>query len=219
MFASCFVKGKTVLDIACGTGYGSDYLLKKGAKKVVGGDISKEAIEYAKIHYGRNSLFFIRLDVCALPFQSKCFDVVVSFETIEHLKTPEIFLSECRRVLKKGGLFICSTPNKQVTSPFSIEPVNPFHSHEFYAEEFCGLVKSEFSEVMLYGQNFINPVIHLTKLKCDRLIKFLEKTKSKLVKGPLSDKLLNEGRRYEVLPFQSSPFKTPTTIIAVAKNL
>jgi len=112
IFAAGFARDKVVLDVACGAGYGSDYLIKMGAKKVVGGDISEDAIEYARAQYKSNDLQFVRLNAVKLPFSRDCFDAIVSFETIEHLKEYENFLFECKRVLKDKGLFICSTPNK-----------------------------------------------------------------------------------------------------------
>ena len=87
IFASRFVKDKIVLDLACGAGYGSSYLYQKGAKIVVGGDYSSLAIEHAKAHYAQqDGLFFIRFDATQLPFKDEVFDVIASFETIEHLR-------------------------------------------------------------------------------------------------------------------------------------
>jgi len=80
---------------------------------------------------------------------------VVSFETLEHLAQPASFLAECRRVLKDDGLFLCSTPNKAVTSPYTRRPLNPFHLREFRLEEFHRLLSRFFPYVSLYGQNFI----------------------------------------------------------------
>lgn len=142
VFASKFIKDKIVLDVACGTGYGSKYLLRKGARKVVGLDISIDAIKYAKEQYNINNegLSFVCGNAIDLPFPDNYFDVIVSFETIEHLKEYRKFLLECKRVLKDGGLFICSTPNKRVSSPHTEKPKNPFHVKEFYPEEFNSLL-------------------------------------------------------------------------------
>jgi len=162
-FATKFIKGKVVLDIACGTGYGSEYMLRRGARKVIGVDISAEAINYAKRHYSREMLFFIESNATMLPFNNNSFDVIISFETIEHIKEYENFIQEVSRVLKNEGIFICSTPNKRVSSPHSEIPLNPYHVREFYAIEFACLLKKYFSGVSLYGQNNINLLCYKLK--------------------------------------------------------
>ncbi len=151
VFAAQFVEGKAVLDIACGNGYGSRYLINKGAKKVVGGDNSEEAIEYARHHYQKDGLHFLRLDAQEMLFRDNSFDVAVSLETIEHLERYEDFLKECRRVLKDDGIFICSTPNRKVT----FGSRDPYHFKEFSVEEFYELIARYFAEVKLYGQGFV----------------------------------------------------------------
>ncbi len=111
-----------------GAGYGSSYLGRKGAKTVVGGDVSRDAIEYAKAHYTRDGLSFECLDATELPLTAECFDAVVSFETIEHLRDYRKFLSEVKSVLSSGGLFLVSTPNKRAISPFTKRPLTPLFS-------------------------------------------------------------------------------------------
>lgn len=156
IFASEFFEDKVIIDVACGTGYGSYYLLKKGAKKVIAVDISKEAIEYASNLYKENNLEFVCADATRLPFCNDLFDGVVSFETIEHLSDYEQFLIECKRVLKKGGVFICSTPNKRVSSPHTAKPLNPFHLKEFYYYEFKEFLDKYFNNVKIHGQIDVN---------------------------------------------------------------
>ncbi|MDH4068359.1 MAG: class I SAM-dependent methyltransferase [Dehalococcoidia bacterium] len=151
VFARQFVRGKAVLDIACGTGYGASYLLNKGAKTVVGGDNSEEAIEYARLHYQKDRLSFLRCDAQQMLFRDWSFDVIVSFETIEHLRRYEDFLEGCRRALKDDGVFICSTPNRD--GRFGYE--NPTHFREFAPEEFRELIATYFAHVDLYGQGFL----------------------------------------------------------------
>ncbi|MCL0074185.1 class I SAM-dependent methyltransferase [Dehalococcoidia bacterium] len=99
LFTDQFVPNKTVLDVACGSGHISASL-KRNAERVIGGDISKSAIEYAVLHYEKDGLDFLLLDAQWLPFPDGTFDVIVSLETIEHLPEYEQFLSECKRVLK-----------------------------------------------------------------------------------------------------------------------
>ena len=92
-FAKKFASGKRVLDIACGSGYGSGELREAGARYVLGVDISDKAVEYAKAHYANSEVGFTVGSAENLSSHGK-FDLVVSFETIEHLEDPEIFLAE-----------------------------------------------------------------------------------------------------------------------------
>lgn len=158
-FASKFVRDKCILDIACGVGYGSECLLKGGASLVVGVDISKEAVLYAKTYYDTN-LIFLRGDAAMLPFPNNYFDVVVSFETIEHIHYYEKYLTEVTRVLNGGGLFIVSTPNRIIASPYkslSEKPNNKHHVVEFTINEFEHILKSfSFKDIHFYGQRMIH---------------------------------------------------------------
>ena len=148
LFASQFVKSKTVLDAACGTGYGASIMLDAGAKKVVGIDNSSEAIEYCKKNYKKNNLEF-KTEDCEKTNLDDIFDVVVSFETIEHLKNQDSFVSEVKRVLKNDGIFIVSTPNKE-TYPSG----NPYHFNEFTELEFKTFLGKYFSNVIIFYQYY-----------------------------------------------------------------
>ena len=154
-FAVKYVKNKVVLDVACGTGYGTRYLFTKGAKQIVGADISQEALKIIESQPRQNGLHFLCCDATKLPFSNSSSDVVVSLETIEHLKDPKIFLTECKRVLKQGGLLILSTPNKEVVSPFFRKPLNRFHLQEFSPEELQKMTSQLFSNVDLYAQHHL----------------------------------------------------------------
>ena len=113
-FAAEFVKNARVLDAACGEGYGS-YLLADTAEKVVGVDVSDAAITHATSRYAQaDNLEFAVQDVTRLDFADNSFDVVVSFETLEHLAAQDVMLAEFRRVLKPEGLLIISTPDKAI---------------------------------------------------------------------------------------------------------
>ena len=114
VFASESTKNKLVLDIACGTGYGSYYLAEQGATLVVGSDASAVALNYAK-KFKRQNLLFTQSNGLKMPYPDDSFDVIVSYETIEHIGQDGAFVAECARVLKTDGLFLCSTPNKTIS--------------------------------------------------------------------------------------------------------
>lgn len=106
-------KGLMILDAACGTGYGSDILKETEPNKIIGVDVSSEAIAYASKKYGNNICIFRVADIMNMAgFDNDMFDAVVSFETIEHIEKPLTFLENVKRLLKRGGIFIVSTPNK-----------------------------------------------------------------------------------------------------------
>jgi len=141
------MKNKVVLDIASGTGYGTQ-VLSTVAKKVYGVDISKEAIDYAKKHYSSQNLSFLQGSADKIPFDDEVFEVVNSFETIEHIPTYKEFIKEAKRVLKKNGVFIVSTPNKKEF----IQNAH-YHVHEFFEKEFTDLLKRSFKNVEIYYQD------------------------------------------------------------------
>jgi GT2 family glycosyltransferase/2-polyprenyl-3-methyl-5-hydroxy-6-metoxy-1,4-benzoquinol methylase/glycosyltransferase involved in cell wall biosynthesis len=151
------IKGRAVLDVACGEGYGSS-LMADVAHTVVGVDISDEAVCHASYHYKKQNLKFFQGSATKLAFPNDSFDVVVSFETIEHLAQQEEMLLEVRRVLRPNGLLIISSPNRPVYSEESAEH-NEFHVRELDFTEFHLILKSQFPEIDFYGQRMTMPSI------------------------------------------------------------
>ncbi len=148
-FASRFVAGKRVLDIGSGEGYGT-FLLAQSASFAAGIDVDLPTIEHSASKYRRDNIDFIAASAIQLPFD-KPFDVVVCFETLEHVENQEGLLGEARRLLGPDGLLIVSTPDKRT---YSDEPHfdNPFHAHELYFEEFQELLGRHFNETRFLGQ-------------------------------------------------------------------
>lgn len=147
-FARAFVRGKTVLDIACGSGYGCQMLADAGATAVCGVDRDALTVEYARERYGGSPIIkFLTADALALPFESHHFDVVTSFETIEHLPDADRFLSEVKRVLKPAGILLLSTPTRSSPSPR-----NPYHTREFTPAELLELLRIHFAQTVSLGQ-------------------------------------------------------------------
>ena len=106
-----FVKGKEVLDLACGEGYGS-YMLAEAADEVVGVDINEDAIRHASSTYTRDNLTFLIssiVEVTAIP-GSDLFDAIIFFEALEHVEEQDKVMTEVKRLLKNDGIFIVSTP-------------------------------------------------------------------------------------------------------------
>jgi 2-polyprenyl-3-methyl-5-hydroxy-6-metoxy-1,4-benzoquinol methylase len=144
--AAQLANAKNVLDVACGEGYGAEYLARF-ADRVCAVDLDGVTLKEARARYRRPNLAFAQASADELPFRSRAFDVATSFETIEHLPPDkqEPFVHELARVLKPGGVVLVSTPNKRRTEKFSEK--NPYHLKEFYPEEFSALLARHFKHV------------------------------------------------------------------------
>lgn len=143
------VPGRRVLDIACGTGYGSRYLLDQGeAASVLGLDVDPRAIDYATRRFTTgieaSRLGFAIGDAARLEIPSASIGAIASFETIEHVPDAPAALAEFRRVLAPGGRLCISTPND--TGP------TPHHAHSFTPAGFESLLRDQFANVQMYGQ-------------------------------------------------------------------
>lgn len=145
------VAGRDVLDIACGEGYGSA-LMASRARSILGVDISKDAVAHARARYGAQpNLRFEVGSVTAIPLGDASVDVVISFETIEHLAEQAEMIAEIRRVLRPDGLLVISSPNKKVYSD-DRGYVNTYHVKELYFDEFDALLRQRFPYVEYLGQ-------------------------------------------------------------------
>jgi SAM-dependent methyltransferase/uncharacterized coiled-coil protein SlyX len=153
-FASQFVNGKKVLDLASGEGYGT-FILSQNAQSVVGVEIDPDTVSHAKKTYERENITFIEGSILNIPIVGeKLFDVIVCFEAIEHILEQDVLISEIKRLLKEKGLLILSTPNKKI---YSDDPKysNPFHKKELYLPEIEDLLSRSFTNQYIFGQRLI----------------------------------------------------------------
>lgn len=148
-FAKAFVCKKNVLDIACGSGYGSA-ILAQNASKVTGGDISADAICFAKKHYQANNIEFIQECVENINMESGV-DVIVSFETIEHIANEKEYFDAIIRNLSANGIFIVSTPLAENDGQ---NPYNKYHVNEYSKERFKNTLEGIFKKVDYYRQEY-----------------------------------------------------------------
>jgi ubiquinone/menaquinone biosynthesis C-methylase UbiE len=146
-FATRYAAGRKVVDVACGEGYGSAALMRAGAAAVTGVDISDEACLHARTKYNVDAR---QGPAEAMPIEDGAADLIVSFETIEHIADPKRFVVECYRILAPGGLLIVSTPNRPVYRQLC--PANHFHCSEMTIPEFKSLISSEFEVTAMLGQ-------------------------------------------------------------------
>jgi SAM-dependent methyltransferase len=165
VFAEPWCHGRDVLDLACGVGYGSAHLATS-ARRVVGVDVSSEAIDYARTRYAAPNVEYVVADATALPFEAGSFDTVCSFETLEHLIDREAYLAEVVRVLRPDGTYIVSTPKADRTIE---RPDNPFHHVELDRGDFEQLLGRYFGAVEVYGQRRLQTRRHRLLRRLDVL--------------------------------------------------
>lgn len=164
-FALPYCAGKSVLDAACGVGYGTAILAEQ-AREVLGLDLSEEAVAYARERYGSENVRFRVADLLDPGLDDDAFDVIVSFETIEHVPDRDAYLAHLARALRPDGTYIVSTPRAEVTTE---PPENPFHYVEYSRADFDALLRRYFGEVELYGQRRLQTARHRTLQKLDVL--------------------------------------------------
>lgn len=153
-FARALAAGKRVLDAACGEGYGSAQLAQVAAE-TTGIDIDAAAIAHAQSRYGAHAnLRYLQADVTALDALPDCsFDLIVSFETLEHVQAQERLLDGFARLLADDGVLLVSTPDKLHYNAHA-EP-NPFHVRELHREEFEALLAARFPARRMYAQKLL----------------------------------------------------------------
>ncbi|MFH1985706.1 MAG: class I SAM-dependent methyltransferase [Pseudomonadota bacterium] len=171
-FAAKYTRNKSVLDIACGTGYGTRVLLDNGAKSVDGVDNDETTIAFAKETYQAHNISYYIGDICYFEIGIK-YDVIVCFETIEHIEDYTRALMNLYNLLQEDGLLIISSPNRRITSPkiysFKEKPNNKYHSHEFSKTELIKILKDNRyiinknnvfgqRQQLLFQNNYVNKI-------------------------------------------------------------
>jgi 2-polyprenyl-3-methyl-5-hydroxy-6-metoxy-1,4-benzoquinol methylase len=223
--------GKYVLDIACGSGYGANFLSTL-TDRVLGVDQNDATIFENKEKFSKNiNLEFEVGNAEKLSYSSGSFHSVVSFETIEHLQQPEAFLGEVQRVLRLGGLFFLSTPNALITKPENGIPKNPYHVKEYTPEELQNLLSKYFEVVAVFGQSvskkykgnffwnpkttrFFSPKFYVWIL-LHRMSRIAPKSASSFSRFILRQSLYPEGKSWV---FSSESIEVAHDLFVVCKN-
>ena len=161
--------GKDVLEVACGSGQGLG-LIARTARSVVGGDYTYSLLKTAHSHY-RNRIPLIRLDAHELPFRDESFDVVLLYEAIYYLRSPDLFLEETARVLRSGGkVLICSVnpdwPDFN-PSPFSVKYYTAEHLHAMLLQR--GFSCELYGAFPAHAKSWTKKVVSVTKRLAVRL--------------------------------------------------
>jgi len=228
MFANNLLKktkAQKILDAACGVGYGAKYLAETNNIELIAIDKSYNALDVARKFFNDPHITYIQ-DDCHFMDQSLShapFDLIVSFETLEHLPRPKDFLDNCYKALNKGGHLVISTPNAEVTSPTGVVDWE-FHEKEYTHQELTEILnESGFKIVELLGQGYSTIGLlrqdirfELNRLNSNpfvRIGKFIQK----VLRGHKQSAVLPEKiEDFELVSFENIENKKPFVLIAVA---
>jgi SAM-dependent methyltransferase len=193
LFARSWVIGRDIVDIACGSGYGSALLARDRRHRVTGIDLSADAIEAATAAWSRPNLAFTVGDALDLHLPPGYADTVVSFETIEHVVDPVRFLDQIALLLRPGGRLVLSTPDRHYYSPGAQhgESHNPFHLSEMTRSELLDLLGSQFRVISVFGQSSADSVAAIRRPRRTRLVKSAVRR--------ITNPVVGRGRAAEIL--------------------
>ena len=199
-------------------GYGSKILHDAGPYEIYGCDISMETIKYAENNFGNKNTNFQIMDAGTIGFKDESFDCIISLETIEHLQNFQNAFQEFYRLLKKDGILIISTPNKNRLN----RPNNPFHYKEFTKDELIKYLNEYFPNVMLYSQLLYTKSINRRILRSvvDRIVKIDFLRLRRILGRKMQDKMLDRiditNKQFEPILFEEE--HRPKTFITICKK-
>lgn len=159
--------GDHVLEVGSGEGYGTDIISAK-ARLVVGIDVDRQAIGHARKKYTKRNCSFKQYPGTKIPFKDGTFDKVVSFQVIEHVEKDHELVAEIYRVLKSGGRFFITTPNRNLRLKRGQKPWNRYHVREYSPDDLENLLSDSFKKLEVKGI-FGDPEVQ--KLEQDRVNK------------------------------------------------
>jgi len=147
--AAAMVHAACVLDWGCNDGYGLE-ILRSAGHSVTGVDVAPDALAAANERFG-GQVRLALLDRGGAPFPDASFDLVTSFQCIEHVVDYAGYCGEIRRLLKPGGRALFTTPNADIRLDPGAKPWSRFHIHEFSGAELAHLLRQHFASVEVQG--------------------------------------------------------------------
>ena len=204
--ASKWIKGRLILDVGCGYGFGTRRLAELNPdKKFVGIDFDKKAIDFAIKRNKLKNIKFYLMDATKLGFRKNYFDSVVSIENLEHVPDYKRYLEEINRVVKDEGILFLTTPNLYRLGNIHVaimsrKPTNKFHVKEFGMKELKSLIEKRF-KIIRFGGILVRLIPNSIFNKINRnrlLIPFLVKLNLKL----LNDYFYLVGKKYRIAQLQ-----------------
>lgn len=173
-FARPQIAGGRVLDFGCGTGYGASRISGE-CREIIGVDISADAIAIATERYDARNLQFKqigRVEDGPIPFATSSFDAVLSFQVIEHIAEPRVYLREIVRVLRPGGVAIIATPDRRTRLRPRQRPWNRFHVTEYDPKSLEQLIAHDFDQVQFFTMSAERVIFERELQRTQRLRRF-----------------------------------------------
>lgn len=164
-------RGAKVLDLGCNDGYGT-FGLAAVAAEVIGLDVSRRAIMAARNLRKRDNLEFQLCDGNVLPFREHSFDLITSFQVIEHLHEVRRYLDEIKRVLKPTGKALFTTPNRLIRLDPGMKPWNPFHVREYTAEDLQNTLLEVFPRTTVSGLLAQRDIYQIEYHRCQQALAY-----------------------------------------------
>jgi SAM-dependent methyltransferase len=147
-FALRFAQGRRILDYGCGTGYGANLVLRKGDPAAVCAlDVGAETVTYCVRNYPGFAGRTVQVAPGLVPLRSGSVDLVLLFQTIEHVADDVGLLRELGRVLAPDGRVLITTPNVAFSGGDPDHPLNPFHLREYDTARLMRVCRAAFSDV------------------------------------------------------------------------
>ena len=196
--ASKLVVNKKVLDLGCNTGFGTE-IIARNAFNVIGVDVSDKALSIATNKYQQTNLNFQKVDGVTLPFPDNSFDVIVSFQVIEHIVNYDTYINEICRVLSPKGIVMFTTPNSYIRLDPGMRPWNKFHVREFTNSELSTLLNKYFTQVKVMGLFAHEPMYSIEYERLQRTLRIARKNSTdpirKLLHNVFPDEMILQVKK------------------------
>ncbi len=224
--------GSFVLDIGCGNGYGI-YMLSQRPINIIGLDVNRKTIDRAIVKYKSKNCNFQHYGGQTLPFADSIFDIIISFQVIEHIKSEQRYLLEINRVLKPDGMFVLTTPNKALRMGNTKKPWNKYHFKEYFSHELTNALTGYFSQVDIFGirgsdiiqekeKNRIKKILRMVSLDPLNIRSLIPETiKQKMISALQKNKNLknyNEMYGLDDYKFSNNNIDTSLDLVAICKK-
>lgn len=191
---------KNVLDLGCNTGYGSNIISKK-CKSISGVDVSENAINFAVREFSKSGIDFKVVNGKHLPFQDNQFNMITSFQVIEHIVDCGNFINELKRVLSPNGFVVFTTPNSCIRLDPGMKPWNTFHVKEYTAKEIENLLSEFFTSVKVLG---LFSTEEITKIEKNRV--FSARNKCRLMNSDIKPQVSLSSKLLQIMPYRVKTF-------------